>query len=135
MPQVTLEYTGNIDDGAIGFQKLFTELHQMLVDVAGIDIENCKSRATRLTTYRIGEGRSDSAFVHLGVAMLSGRSTEARRKLGERCLAVLKRHFARSPDELKLQITVEVRDMERATYLKAGADPSGVLLSSGNPVL
>jgi 5-carboxymethyl-2-hydroxymuconate isomerase len=118
VPQVTLEYTDNIDEESISFHQLFAELHRALVDAAGVDIGNCKSRAVRLGTYCIGEGEPSNAFVHLAVGILEGRSAEVRRKLSERCLAVLKRHLARALDERKLQVTVEVREMARETYLK-----------------
>lgn len=122
MPHVRLEYTRNIDEQQVSFGVLFAELHEVLVDAAGVDVGNCKSRAIGLDTYWIGEGHADNAFVHLEVAVFTGRPVEVRRELGERCLDVLKRHFARALDELQLQLTVQVREMGRETYLKTASE-------------
>jgi 5-carboxymethyl-2-hydroxymuconate isomerase len=118
MPHITLEYTDNIDQ-PIEFHALFAELHQVLADVAGIDIANCKSRARRLDTYHIGEEETGNAFVHLEVQLFEGRSPELKREIGKRGLDVLKKHFARSLGDHNLQITLQVRDIQRQAYFKA----------------
>ena len=118
MPHITLEYTDNIDQ-PIEFHDLFSELHQVLASVAGINITNCKSRARSLDTYHIGEGEAGNAFAHLEVRLLEGRSAELKREIGERGLEVLKKHFARSLSDRDLQITLEVQDIQRQAYFKA----------------
>jgi len=116
MPHVTLEYTGNIDH-PIEFHDLFSELHQVLASAAGIDVNNCKSRAIRLQTYHIGEGQTENAFAHLEIQLLQGRSVELKREIGERGLRVLAKHLMPS-GEPDLQITLEIRDMQRDAYFK-----------------
>jgi 5-carboxymethyl-2-hydroxymuconate isomerase len=118
MPHITLEYTDNIGQ-PIEFRDLFAELHQVLASIAGISIANCKSRALSLDTYHVGEGKAGNAFVHLEVQLLEGRSAELKREIAERGLEVLKKHFARSLSDRHLQITLEVRDMQRQAYFKA----------------
>jgi 5-carboxymethyl-2-hydroxymuconate isomerase len=118
MPHITLEYTYNIDQ-SIEFRALFAELHQMLASVAGVSIDNCKSRAICLDTYHIGDGEAQNAFVHLEIQLLEGRSAELKQEIGARGLQVLKRYFAGSLGKLDLQITLEVRDMQRQAYFKA----------------
>ena len=118
MPQLTLEYTKNIDDGTLNVGDILGELHQTLADHGGIDIASFKSRAHRLDTFRISDGAPQNAFVHLEVALLDGRSLELRRALGQRCLDVLTSRFSKAFTEWELQITVEMRDMEREAYLK-----------------
>ncbi len=117
MPHVTLEYTDNIDQ-TIEFHDLFAELHQVLASTAGINVNNCKSRAIRLHTYHIGEGQTENAFVHLEIRLLQGRPAELKREIGQRGLQVLERHFGPSLGEHNLQITLEVRDMQRQAYFK-----------------
>ena len=118
MPQLTLEYTKNIDDGTLDVGEVLGELHRVLADHGGIDIASFKSRAHRLNDYRIGDGDPQNAFVHLEVALLNGRSLELRQALGQRCLDVLEGRFSNSFTIWKMQITVEMRDMEREAYLK-----------------
>ncbi len=117
MPQITLEYTANVDQ-PIEFRDLFAELHQVLAGAAGINITNFKSRARCLDTYHVGEGKAGSAFVHLVVELFEGRSVELKREIGGRGIEVLKKHFARSLSDLDLQITLQMRDIQRQTYFK-----------------
>jgi 5-carboxymethyl-2-hydroxymuconate isomerase len=118
VPHFTLEVTDNIDLPQAGYSDLFAELHRVLVDTVGVDVGNCKSRAIRLDTYRVGEGDPKNGFVHLEVKIFDGRPVELRREVGERCLAVLDKRFSQARQELNVQITVSVEEMERETYRK-----------------
>lgn len=118
MPQLTLEYTRNIDDSELKLGDILAELHQTLADKGGIDLAAFKSRARRLDTFRIGDGDPQGAFVHLEVALFSGRSLELKQALGHRCLDVLKKHFAEALQAHTMQITVEMREIDRESYLK-----------------
>jgi 5-carboxymethyl-2-hydroxymuconate isomerase len=122
MPHTILEYTNNVDGPQIGHSDLFAELHRVLVDIIGVDVANCKSRATPLDIYRVGEGEADAGFVHLEIKVLEGRPVELLREVGERCLAVLYHHFSPARQRLKLQITVRVEEMEQKTYLKTSSE-------------
>ncbi|MCP4539134.1 MAG: hypothetical protein GY832_18515 [Chloroflexi bacterium] len=117
MPQIMLEYTDNIDQ-PIEFRDLFADLHQALADAAGINIANFKSRARCLDTYLVGEGDARNAFVHLDLQLFEGRSSEIKREIGEHGLTVLKKHFAQSLSDYNMQITFQVRDIQRQAYFK-----------------
>lgn len=122
MPHLTLEYTDNLGS-ASSFDELFAQLHQVLAEVGGIALGNCKSRAIRLDDYFVGGGGAQHAFVHLTIRFLAGRSTEVKQQIGRQSLAVLKQHFPLSA-ALDLQLTVEIQGIERATYCKF---PEGTL--------
>lgn len=122
MPHLTLEYTNNLCPIA-NFNEIFGQLHRVLAEVGGIPLGNCKSRAIRLDDYFVGEGSARQAFVHLTIRFLAGRSTELRRQISRQSLAVLQAHLA-PPAELDLQLTVEIQEIERATYAKF---PEGTL--------
>jgi len=123
MPQLTLEYTANIKQ-KIDFADLFAQLHQVLVDVGGIPLGNCKSRAYRLDDFHIGDGAAQHAFVHLVIRFLEGRSVEMKETIGQQSLQILKESYAPSFAVLNLQLTVEMQDIERSTYFKI---PEGTL--------
>jgi 5-carboxymethyl-2-hydroxymuconate isomerase len=123
MPQLTLEYTNNVSD-PVDFDALFSRLHDILSEVAGIRIDNCKSRAVQLSDYRVGTGDAAGAFVHVDVAILAGRPLEIRQEIGRRMLESLREAYAGGLADLALQITVEVRDMEKDLYFKI---PEGTL--------
>ena len=123
MPQISLEYTGNIEQ-TIEFDPIFSKVHEILAQVADIRVDNCKSRARRLDHYYVGAGKPNQAFVHLEAAILEGRTPELKKELGSRILEHLQKHFSPSFAALDLQITVEIRDIARAVYFKV---PSGTI--------
>lgn len=118
MPHLILEYSSNLSQ-EIEFSLLFPEMHRLLGEIGGIHVENCKSRAVRREAYYIGHGEPANAFIHLTVQILEGKPPEMREALGNALLGVLKRIYAPSAVEHRLQITVEIREMQRAGYFKA----------------
>lgn len=117
MPQLVLDYSANVAQ-EVDLQRLFLEMHRVLADAAGIDVAVCKSRAMRRETFAVGKEGAGQAFVHLEVGLLSGRTAEQKRDIAAACLDVLARYYAESLEQIELQITVEVRDMDRAGYAK-----------------
>jgi 5-carboxymethyl-2-hydroxymuconate isomerase len=120
MPQITLEYTNNIDQ-ALEFDPIFSGIHEILADVADIRVDNCKSRARRLDHYYIGAGNPNHAFLHLEAAILEGRTPEIKKELGRQILEHLQKHFSPTFEAHDLQVTVEIRDIPRAAYFKVPA--------------
>ncbi|MGD8868647.1 MAG: 5-carboxymethyl-2-hydroxymuconate Delta-isomerase [Gemmatimonadales bacterium] len=117
MPHLTIEYTTNLKPRA-PFDDLFARLHATLADLGGINKGNCKSRAMGLDRFRIGEGAADAAFVHLDVRFLEGRAASVKQQIGKSFLTILRENFP-PPNEIRdLQITVEIRDIERGMYFK-----------------
>jgi 5-carboxymethyl-2-hydroxymuconate isomerase len=115
MPQIILEYTSNLP--APDEKPLFLSIHRILQNVAGISIENCKSRILRHDLFLIGEGEADRAFIHLQVRFLEGRTDEVKEDVGRRLLSLLESYF-RTGSECRLQISVELGDIKRAAYFK-----------------
>jgi 5-carboxymethyl-2-hydroxymuconate isomerase len=117
MPQITLQYTANIDQ-EVNFSSLFAKVHYILNETGGINIDNCKSRAVRQDTYYIGQGETNNAFVHLEVRFLEGRSAQLKKKLGQELLDCLTEIYVPSIEKHILQITVEIDDIKRELYFK-----------------
>lgn len=117
MPHLTIEYTKNLRPVS-SFDGLFGRLHSVLADVGGIKRGNCKSRAVMLDQFYVGESAADTAFVHADVRFLEGRSVATKQDIGRAILAVLRDSFP-APDDIRdLQITVEIRDIQRSLYFK-----------------
>jgi 5-carboxymethyl-2-hydroxymuconate isomerase len=123
MPHLTLEYTKNLERNC-PTPELFLKLHELLEVTAGIKIANCKSRWRKVDDWVVAEGRESSAFVHLDLRFLEGRPLELQQAMGQGALGILKAHFHPAPEEVDLQITVEVGEIRKATYFK---DPPGTL--------
>lgn len=122
MPHLTLEYTQDLEP-ATPFPALFHALHGVLSDV-GTPIGNCKSRAVPLAASYVGDGSTPQAFVHLELRILEGRPDEVKDEIGRRALATLCEAFPSRPGAGEIQITLELRDLRRATYFKS---PEGTL--------
>lgn len=118
MPQLVLEYSSNITQ-KIESRVLLGEIASIVSAAGNIPIENFKSRLIRREEYLVGDGGEKNAFVHLEAGIFSGRTLEAKRRIGEDCTEYLEEYFMPSADELSLQITVEIRDMEKEAYFKA----------------
>jgi 5-carboxymethyl-2-hydroxymuconate isomerase len=117
MPQLRLEFSDNITQPVL-FDELFSRLHQALARTAGVPVDACKGRAMARNTFRVGEGHPGQAFVHLEIGLLAGRAPEKHREIAVACLQILEEVYAPSLQALDLQITVEVRGMERESYQK-----------------
>lgn len=123
MPHLTLEYTANLS-GQSPDPGLLLGIHQLLESVAGIAIGNCKSRWREVDAWVVGSGQPDSAFVHLDIRFMEGRTDQVRDAVGRQALQLLRAHFTPPPPGLDLQITVEIRDILKTSYFK---DPPGTL--------
>lgn len=123
MPQLWLEFSGNITQPVL-FDELFSRLHEAVARTADVPIEACKSRAVRQGAFRVGQGRPEQGFVHLEIGLLTGRSPEQHCEIAAACLKVLEAAYGPSLQALDLQITVELRGMERESYQKTSSSGS-----------
>ncbi|MCG9004159.1 5-carboxymethyl-2-hydroxymuconate isomerase [Laribacter hongkongensis] len=116
VPHCTLEYSANLTDFAAG--RMLAALNAGLL-ASGLFAEaDIKSRAIRLEQFAVGVVPAPRAFVHLTLSVLSGRSTDERAALARQALAVLEAGSI-APAGTELQLSVDVAEMERATYAKA----------------
>lgn len=118
MPQLVLEYSSNIRQ-KIDSAVLLGEIASVISAAGEIPVEHFKSRLVRREMYLVGKGGERDAFVHLEAGIFSGRTLEVKRRIGEDCIEYLEEYFSPSAGELSLQITVEIRDMEKDAYFKA----------------
>lgn len=123
MPHLDLEYSSNVV--AEDMAKLAAKLHGILVTVADVEIENCKTRWRAVPNYHIGEGGPGTAFVHLTIRLLTGRPSEVRRDVAQSTLNLLRSHL-RPPPGVACQYTVDIGDIDAVTYAK---HPPGTLSS------
>ncbi|MFW9995814.1 MAG: 5-carboxymethyl-2-hydroxymuconate Delta-isomerase [Candidatus Odinarchaeota archaeon] len=123
MPQIILEYSSNIKEN-VDFRKLFSDIHHIIETTGGVKIENCKSRAKCQDDYFIGTGKTDSAFIHLEIQWIEGRTEEVKTQLGRDLLNLLKGNYISSLETLGIQITVHLIDIAKNSYFKY---PGGTL--------
>ena len=118
MPHLILEYSNNLAE-PVNHQTLFAELHATLQRFNTFQDVDIQSRAIAYEHYCVGSGVADSVFVHLTVAILSGRDLALRQQIGTELVAILRRAFTQTWRERPCDVTVEVREMQRETYGKA----------------
>ena len=117
MPHLTVEYSHNLSD--FPEAQVLAELNAAVC--ANPEIANeadLKSRCVRHTSHAVGT-MSDAprAFVHAQLRMLSGRTPEVKQTLTGQIAEVLRRLTPRPTDTL-VQLSVEIVDMDRPSYIK-----------------
>ena len=117
MPHLTLEYSNNVIEKQ-NFLKLFAQLHALLAETLPTNINSVKSRAVGRAVYLVGEGDPDDAFIHINLQVLPGRSAATLKKCSAEIVILLQQFFKQSLETLKLQISVEIAELEQF-YCKA----------------
>jgi 5-carboxymethyl-2-hydroxymuconate isomerase len=93
MPHLTIEYTDNLPQ--FNASGALVALNNALVASGQFEEIDIKSRAIRIGTFLVGTSPDDRAFVHVKLAILSGRSIQIKHELSESLLLVLKAICAR----------------------------------------
>jgi 5-carboxymethyl-2-hydroxymuconate isomerase len=117
MPQITLEYSGNLA-GAIDTGGALRDLHAALIDTGRFEPDAIKSRAVPVAEFLVGEGGAGKAFVDLRIRILSGREEELKAEIGRRALEVLDEHCRGGGAAGSCQLCVEIVDMRQDLYFK-----------------
>jgi|AGTN01.3.fsa_nt_gi 5-carboxymethyl-2-hydroxymuconate isomerase len=117
MPQIIVEFSqavaGHFDRRAFALA-----LHPMAAALIGSDPASFKTRFYAIDEAVIGDGDPAHAMVHVDFRLLSGRPPDLKRRLGEAVLDLACRHV-RASAGTDVQITVEIRDLDRPHYHKA----------------
>jgi 5-carboxymethyl-2-hydroxymuconate isomerase len=116
MPQLILEYSENVIEQA-HLSDLLQQLHGLLAETLPTDLASCKSRAIGYKVYSVGDGQANTAFIHLNLKVMPGRTENTLQHVGERIMKLLSSYFAESLQKLTLQITLEISELQ-ATYFK-----------------
>lgn len=117
MPHLTVEYSGNLP----GFDPAATlaALNKVLIASAQFEEMDVKSRALRRDHFHVGAETGARGFVHAELALLSGRSAEIKQALSASLAQALSALSGTWGPSLQIQISVEIRDMDRTSYSKA----------------
>jgi 5-carboxymethyl-2-hydroxymuconate isomerase len=108
MPHLTLEFTDNLD---FDVQPLLRRLHEELVATGAVNLKGIKSRAVRLTDYRIADGDPAYAFVHVSLLIREGRPLEVQQEAARRVMNVLKETFGKRFESGYLSLSVDIKEM------------------------
>ncbi|EJM69148.1 5-carboxymethyl-2-hydroxymuconate isomerase [Pseudomonas sp. GM49] len=116
MPHLHMEYTANLTD--LNADVALMRLNNTLVASGQFAAEfDIKSRAVKVETFKIGTALAERAFVHVKLALLSGRSAQIKKQLSESLLEVV-RELCEWPSGIEVQLCVEILDIDRDSYSK-----------------
>jgi len=108
MPQLTLEYTDNLE---FDVQPLLARLHSELVATGAINLKGLKSRAIRHSEYRIADGNPEYAFVHVNLLIREGRPLDVQKDVSQRVMKVLDDTFGHRFENSYLSLSVDIKEM------------------------
>ncbi|KAF2393359.1 5-carboxymethyl-2-hydroxymuconate Delta-isomerase [Pseudomonas frederiksbergensis] len=116
MPHLHMEYTANLP--GLNADVALIRLNNTLVGSGQFAAEHdIKSRALKVETFKVGTGLGERAFVHVKLALLSGRSPQIKKQLSDSLLAVVQ-DLCEWPTDVEVQLCVEILDIDRESYTK-----------------
>ncbi|WPN45917.1 MULTISPECIES: 5-carboxymethyl-2-hydroxymuconate Delta-isomerase [unclassified Pseudomonas] len=116
MPHLHMEYTANLPE--LNADVALMRLNNTLVGSGQFGAEiDIKSRAVKVETFKVGTALTERAFVHVKLALLSGRSAQIKQQLSQSLLAVVQ-ELCEWPAGVEVQLCVEILDIDRESYSK-----------------
>lgn len=119
MPHLQLEVSANVaelDD----LQAIIRRLVDVMSTFETVQPAALKGYVRVATTYATGEG-APPGFAHLTARVLAGRAPELRSMFADQLFDQMNECFARSLAEGRIGVTVEICEMDPATYRKHSA--------------
>ncbi|GGX52968.1 isomerase [Streptomyces minutiscleroticus] len=116
MPQITVDHPVSLT-GAFDRTGFALALHAVVVDLANARIEACKTRFRPTEDNVVGGDGEGHDIVHVGLALLPGRSEETKARLTEAVLELVRAHVRPAPGR-GLHVSAEVRELD-ASYRKS----------------
>lgn len=116
MPHIHLETTANLQENS-DIPDILEALVAELCRHGTISAASVKAYHTLRAVWTMGEG-APTGFVHCTVAILSGRPLELRKAIAAGMRGVLDRYYGAAVQAGDAGITLEVREMDRETYVK-----------------
>lgn len=117
MPQMIVEYSNNIQN--LDAQRLMMDLNQALFDTSLIGHpDEIKTRTRANADFLIGFGETGQAYIHVCLAILTGRTAEQKTKMADALISALEAFKAYQTKELTVQLCVELTEMPREDYRK-----------------
>lgn len=121
MPYIHLEYSDNLQQ--LEVKALLSQMNRTLVENGLFpNASDIKSRAICQQDYVIGLDEAAQAYVHAKVSILSGRTVALKQEISQTVLEVLQEHIPQQA-EVRVQLCVEILEMDKALYRKAVIQP------------
>jgi len=117
MPHLTIEYTRNLEDG-FALVETLNEVNATLLASGQIKANtDLKSRAVPLDVSVVGAAGGSHGFVYCVLRVLPGRTDEVKAAMAERIAVVLRQRIPH-PAGMTVQLSVEIVEMHKPSYVK-----------------
>lgn len=113
MPHALLEYSSNLSD-AIREKQLTKTVHNTMITSGLFEAKNIKTRSHMTDDFYVGTDMGNGSFLHIGISILEGRSTEQKQQLSESLMNAVQPLLPQANS-----ITIEIRDMDKISYRKS----------------
>ena len=110
MPQITVDYSANLES-SFDRRGFALALHPLIVETIDTELDACKTRFRRVDETVVAGGTPDDAIIHIGIALLPGRTPELKAQLSEAVLELLAGHLEARRGLVPVA-SAEVRDLE-----------------------
>ncbi|MFF5972432.1 5-carboxymethyl-2-hydroxymuconate Delta-isomerase [Streptomyces sp. NPDC012769] len=104
MPQITVDYSAPLDRRGFALA-----LHPLVVETVDASLDACKTRFREVEELVVGDGATDDAVVHVEIALLAGRTDEAKARLARAVIDLVPAHLK---EQDGVRISAEVRDLD-----------------------
>jgi 5-carboxymethyl-2-hydroxymuconate isomerase len=111
MPHFVFEYSSNLD-GKVDFDTLCGRILDTILESGLFEIGAVRVRAVRCEAYAIADRLPENAFIDMSLRMGVGRSTEDRKRLGDRIFAVVTEHLSMLFATPHFALTLEIREID-----------------------
>jgi 5-carboxymethyl-2-hydroxymuconate isomerase len=117
VPHIHLETTANLQEND-SIPDILEDLVAILSQQETVGAESIKAYHTLRHTWAMGQG-APLGFVHCTLGLLTDRPLELRQKISAAIGEYLRTRFQDSLSSGEAGLTVELREMERETYIRS----------------
>ncbi|MFJ4291397.1 5-carboxymethyl-2-hydroxymuconate Delta-isomerase [Cupriavidus sp. NPDC089707] len=110
MPHLIVEYTRNLGDDARIEPLLDTLCGVLAAQRGAFPVGGIRARAVAVDTYRIADGFDDDAFVHVTLAVASGRTRDVLDRTVNALFDAITAHFDALYRRRYLALSLELRE-------------------------
>jgi len=122
MPHIVIEYTPNLVD--LPFDAMLADVTRRLAESPEVENEaDLKARVVCADWFRVGLADSHRGFIHVTVRIMAGRTEQAKQDFSRRVADGMLEHMPSFGPQMTVHLSVEVVDIERASYRKIRLSP------------
>lgn len=112
MPHAIIEYSANLEQ-EITSRKAVMAAHKVMLDSGLFSPDAVKSRAHKTEDFIVGVDAPNASFIHIWIALMEGRAVEKKQALTQTMFDTIRMLIPEATS-----VSVDIRDMEAATYRK-----------------